>query len=544
MRATGERQAYYEEVHSVRTHNLRTWPRSRGWRAVVLLGLAVTALGGCRTVGPKFVKPDVTVNPEWSAQDDPRLANGTAPESAWWHVFGDPALDRLVDLAYRQNLPLQIAGLRIAESRAQLALAVGSRWPQVQAVFADLTAVGVSETAANNVPNLKRNFLDFQAGFDANWELDFWGRYRNIERAESARHVATVADYHTALVTLTAEVARTYALIRTFEVLILQAQQNVALQEEGFRIAESRFRHGATSELDVTQARTLLESTRATIPRLEVSLGQAQNALSTLLGQSPGTVQELLGGSAGIPAAPAQVAVSVPAELLRRRPDIRSAEYTALAESARVGIATADLYPRLSLAGTLGLRTADGGGFGANSFFYAIGPRLWLPIFDYGRTRNRIRIEDARFQQSLVAYQDAVLRAAQEVEDGLTGYLKSREAAVFAENAAASARRSADIAFTQYREGAVDFQRVLDALRSLLQEQNALAETRSAIATELISLYKALGGGWELRQGQPVIPDTMRQEMENRTRWDDLLSSPPASETSNVNNPESSRHDY
>jgi NodT family efflux transporter outer membrane factor (OMF) lipoprotein len=508
---------------------------------VALLGLLL-ALAGCAAVGPKFVKPVVTVNPKWSAQDDARLAGGTEPDSAWWHVFGDPALDRLVDLAYQQNLPLQIAGLRIAESRAQLALAVGSRWPQVQAVFADLTAVGVSETAANNVPNLKRNFLDFQAGFDANWELDFWGRYRNIERAESARHVATVADYHTALVTLTAEVARTYALIRTFEVLILQAQQNVALQEEGYRIAESRFRHGATSELDVTQARTLLESTRATIPRLEVSLGQAQNALSTLLGQPPGTVQELLGGPAGIPAAPAQVAVSVPAELLRRRPDIRSAEYTALAESARVGIATADLYPRLSLAGTLGVRAANGAGLGADSFFYAIGPRLWLPIFDYGRTRNRIRIEDARFQQSLVAYQDAVLRAAQEVEDGLTGYLKSREAAVFAENAAASAQRSTDIAFTQYREGAVDFQRVLDALRSLLQEQNALAETRSAIATELISLYKALGGGWELRQGQPVIPDSMRQEMENRTRWDDLLSSPPpASETSNVNNPESSR---
>jgi NodT family efflux transporter outer membrane factor (OMF) lipoprotein len=304
-----------------------------------------------------------------------------------------------------------------------------------------------------------------------------------------------------------------------------------------------RFKHGATSELDVTQARTLLESTRATIPQLEISLRQAQNALATLLGQPTGTVQELFRGSTGIPASPAEVAVSLPAELLRRRPDVRAAEYAALEQSARIGIATADLYPRLSLAGTLGLHTSSGGGLGANSLFYAIGPRLWLPIFDYGRTRNRIRIEDARFQQSLVAYQDTVLRAAQEVEDGLTGYLKSRETAEFAQNAATSARRSADLAFVQYREGAVDFQRVLEAMRSLLQEENTLARTRSDIATNLISLYKALGGGWELRQGQPVVPENMQKEMENRTRWDDLLSAPPATETSNIDSRERPRHD-
>jgi NodT family efflux transporter outer membrane factor (OMF) lipoprotein len=507
-----------------------------------VLGL-VTALGGCRTVGPDFVKPAVTVNPDWTDEDDPRLLDGMAPDTAWWHVFGDPTLDQLVELAYQQNLPLQIAGLRIAESRAQLALAVGSRWPQVQALFAEVTAVGVSDTAANNVPNVDRDFWDFQAGFDVSWELDFWGHYANIERAEAARHVATVADYDTALVTLTAEVARTYALVRTFEVLLTLARENVAFQEEGFRIADSRFRNGATSELDVLQAQTLLESTRATIPRIEISLRQSQNALNTLLGQPTGTVEELLGAPAGIPTAPTEIAVSVPAELLRRRPDIRSAEYLALSESARVGIAVADLYPRLSLVGTLGVRATDSVSFSSDSFFYGIGPRLWLPIFNYGRIRNRIRIEDARYQQSLVAYRDAVIRAAQEVEDGLAGYLKSRESAVFAENAAAAARRSAELAFVQYREGAVDFQRVLDALRSQLEEESALAETRSDIATNLISLYKALGGGWELRQGQPVIPDDMRQEMEERTRWNDMLQTEPASETSNLHSSERPDHE-
>jgi outer membrane protein TolC len=208
-----------------------------------------------------------------------------------------------------------------------------------------------------------------------------------------------------------------------------------------------------------------------------------------------------------------------------------------------VGIAVADLYPRLSLVGTLGVRATDSVSFSSDSFFYGIGPRLWLPIFNYGRIRNRIRIEDARYQQSLVAYRDAVIRAAQEVEDGLAGYLKSRESAVFAENAAAAARRSAELAFVQYREGAVDFQRVLDALRSQLEEESALAETRSDIATNLISLYKALGGGWELRQGQPVIPDDMRQEMEERTRWNDMLQTEPASETSNLHSSERPDHE-
>jgi NodT family efflux transporter outer membrane factor (OMF) lipoprotein len=530
----------------VRIHNHRADPRARrrqaaAWTAVLLA--LVTSLSGCTIVGPKFEKPTAVVNPEWSAKDSSQLTTAASPDGAWWHAFNDPTLDKLIDLATRQNLPLQLAGLRIAESRAQLALAVGSKWPQIQGVFANVGAVGVSDNVANNVPDLKRNFFDFQAGFDAAWELDFWGRYHNLERAEGARYAVTLADYDTALVSLTAEVARTYALIRTFQVLISQTQQNVALQEEGFRIADSRFRNGATSELDVSQAKTLLESTRVTIPQLELSQRQAENALSTLLGQPTGTVQELLAGSAGIPAAPAEVAVSMPAELLRRRPDIRAAEYAALEQSARIGIATADLYPRLSLAGTVGLHSTSGGGFGLGSFFYAIGPRLWLPIFDYGRTRNRIRIEDARFQQSLVTYQDAVLRAGQEVEDGLTGYLKSRESAVFAANAAAAAKRSSDLAFVQYREGAVDFQRVLDAMRSLLQEESTLAQTQSAIATNLVSLYKALGGGWELHQGQPVIPDSMRKEMETRTRWDDFLSTPPASENSTVNSSEIPRHE-
>ena len=513
----------------MRIQDQRTDSRARGRirsRTLALAGLAA-ALAACTTVGPDFVKPEVTSNPAWSATEMAQLDTSKAVDGAWWRTFNDPVLDKLVDMAWQQNLTLRAAGLRIAESRAQLALAVGQQYPQVQALFAQATAVGLSKNAANNIPNFDRNYGEFQAGFDVAWEIDFWGRYKNMQRAEAARLVTSIADYDNALVTLSAEVARTYALIRTYESLITLAARNVRLQEEGLRIADARFRNGATSNLDVQQASTLLESTRVTIPRYQLSLSLAQNALSTLIGQPVGQVQSLLGTSARIPVAPASVGISMPAELLRRRPDIRGAEYAALAQSASVGIATADLYPRISISGTIGF-LSTGGGLDLNSGFYSIGPRLYLPILNYDRTRNTIRIEDARLQQLLVNYESVVLRAQQEAEDGVTGYLRSHQIAAFAQNSAISAQRSSDLAFVQYREGAVDFQRVLEAMRSLLQEETTLAQAQSDIATNLISLYKALGGGWEPHQNQPAIPEKTRIEMEKRTNWGDLLSTSPA----------------
>jgi NodT family efflux transporter outer membrane factor (OMF) lipoprotein len=455
-------------------------------------------------------------------------------------VFNDPTLDSLVQLAYHQNLPLQIAGLRILEARALLGIAVGNRYPQLQVAFGSATAVGLSKHAANSVL-ADHNFWDYQVGFDAAWELDFWRKFANAVSAEEATLLASVADYDDALVSLTAEVARTYAIIRTFETLILYAQQNAAVQEEGLRIATSRFRNGATSELDVAQASTLLESTRRTIPQLQTSLAQAQNALCTLLGQPTGSIQTLLRETQQIPVAPGQVAVSVPAEMLRRRPDIRSAELSALAQCDRIGVARADLFPSFSLFGSIGTQSSSSGGalsnnstaadlFSPTSIFYSFGPRILWPLFNYGRISNNVRVQDARFQQLLVDYQSTVLRAAQEVEDGMTGYIRAQEATVFAQNAANGARRAVDLAFIQYREGAVDFQRVLDAQRVLLQEQNSLAETNSSVATNLIALYKALGGGWEMRVGQPVLPDSMQIEMQRRTNWGNLFSKPVPAE--------------
>ena len=513
---------------------------------VVSLLSMLMVFGGCM-VGPNFVKPEGNLAENWSGEGDSRVMTQTAVDKLWWKAFNDQTLDQLIQLAYQQNLPLQIAGLRILEARARLSVAIGWQYPQQQEVFGGATGVGLSKNAANSFGS-DRSFWDYQLGFDAGWELDFWGKFRREVEAAYADMLASVANYDDALVSLTAEVARTYTVIRTYEVLIEITSANAKVQEDGLTIAESRFRNGVTTELDVAQARTLFESTRSTIPQLQTGLQQAQNALSTLLGQPTGGVQKLLSEQKGIPTAPAEVSVSVPAELLRRRPDIRNAELAAAAQCARVGIAQTDLYPSFSLFGEIGLQSSSDGGvrsgnadfenlWDADSFFYSFGPGVRWPIFNYGRIKNNVRIQDARFQQSLVSYQDTVLIAAQEVEDAMAGFLKAQETAVFEQNAVNAAQRSVEIAFVQYREGAVDYQRVLDTQRALLQEENNLAQARSSIATNLIALYKALGGGWELRKDQPIISESTQAEMQNRTNWGRLLPALPAPEPLNLTPP-------
>jgi NodT family efflux transporter outer membrane factor (OMF) lipoprotein len=493
---------------------------------------ALLTLTGC-AVGPHYKKPVLKVNDHWSATGSPQISTKPATDSAWWKAFNDPALERLIQLAYSQNLPLQVAGLRIMEARAVLGIAIGNQYPQLQQALVNVQGVGLSQNTANKPPGFTRYFGDDLVGFDVAWEADFWGKYRKAVKAQQAGYIGSVADYQSALVSLSAEVARTYVVIRTFEELIEQARRNVSIQQESLRIADARFRNGATSELDVSQARTLLESTRASIPQLEISLAQSKNALSTLLGQPTGSLQDLLQGPQVIPAAPEQVAVSIPADMLRRRPDIRNAELVALAQSERIGIAKAELYPHFALSGTLGLHATQSGGqyynlFSPASFIFAVGPQLYWNFLSYGRIKNQVRVEDARFQEAVITYQNSVLKAGQEVEDGIVGFLKTLEATSAQQDAVAAAQRSAELSSLQYKNGAVDYQRVLDADRQLLQQQNNLVNLRSSAATNAISLYKALGGGWEMSVGQPFVTGATRNEMEKRTNWGDLFSTQPA----------------
>ncbi len=500
---------------------------------VVLAAIAL-ATTGC-LVGPDYKRPETPMNAAWSANNDPRLAD-SAVEIAWWKTFNDPSLDQLIEIAYHQNLPLQVVGLRILEARAQLGVATAELFPQNVNPIASASAVGLSEHAANTAP-ADKNFGDYFVGFDAVWEPDFWGKYRRGIRAAKATFGATVADYDDALVSLSADVARTYVVIRTFNVLIELANENARLEEDGLKIAESRFSNGANSGLDVAQATTLLETTRASIPVLEIGLQHAQNALSTLLGRPTGFVQGLLGGAHDIPAPPPRVAVGVPAELLRRRPDIRGAELRAIAQCDRIGVAKADLLPKFVLFGSIGTQTSSGGGpnsnnssflnlFGPGSLAYTAGVSVFWPILRYPQILNNLRVEDVRYQESLVEYVNTVIKAAQEVEDALVGYIKERDAAISQTNAVNAAQSAVQLALVQYREGAIDYQRVLDSQRVLLEAQNRLTDMRSSAVTNLIALYKALGGGWEIRSGDPVVTEAARREMEDRTNWGGYMSGP------------------
>jgi NodT family efflux transporter outer membrane factor (OMF) lipoprotein len=501
--------------------------------ALVLGGaLLLSTVTGC-LVGPDYKRPAVPLNGHWSGTEGAQLAQAPV-DAAWWTSFHDPTLDRLIELAYHQNLTLHIAGLKILQARAQIGIAVGYYYPVNQNPIASGGGGGIHHD------NLNLNYGEYQVGFDAAWELDFWGKFRRGVRAARASYLATVADYQDALVALTAEVARTYILIRTFEVLIALARENVAVQEDGLRIAESRFRNGATSALDVSQARSLLESTRATIPQLQIGLQQSQNALCTLFSRATGCAEGLLTGPEAIPAPPPQVAVSLPAELLRRRPDIRSAELNAIAQCDRIGVAKAELFPSFNLLGSIGTRTVVASGapasisnlvglFNPGTLIYSVGASIFWPVLNYPKILNNVRVEDARFQESLFNYENTVYKAAQEVEDGITGFLHQQEAAVFEQNAVAAAEDAVKLALVQYREGSADYTRVLDTQRALLQSQNDLARVRSSVVTNLVALYKALGGGWESRAGQPVVTDATRVEMQKRTNWGSYFSKPPPS---------------
>jgi len=507
------------------------------------LAMALAFVAGC-AVGPDYIRPQAPEQGEWLEREDPKIKSEPVDLSRWWKTLEDPVLDALIEKGYRQNLTLRIAGIRILEARAQLGVAVGSLYPQYQAARGSLSSVSTGENQANSTPALDLRYREADLGFDATWELDFWGKFRRAVESGMGNLDATVASYDDILVTLTADVARAYVLIRTLEARLEIARENARIQGRSLQIAEVRFKAGEVTELDVAQARALLGDTQASIPRIEAQLRRAKNGLALLLGILPGSVERLLGGPRPIPKAPPGVAVGVPAELLRRRPDIRFAERQLAAQSALIGVAKADLYPHFSLFGSIGLRSSDaaitaagwpGGSslsdiWNSDSLEFFGGPAFTWDILNYGRLRNRVRVQDARFQQLVVNYQNTVLRASQEAEDAMVAFLRSQQEVEYLSESADAAKRSVDLSLTQYREGLVDYQRVIDSQRFLTQAQDFLTSTRGSVLTNLIGMYKALGGGWEIRKGQDFVPEEIKKEMKERTNWGDLLI-PAALET-------------
>ena len=509
-------------------------------RLFPLIFFIIFLLSGCFKLGPDFHRPKVEVSPNWMDAGDQRVKTGPSEYGNWWMTFNDPVLNRLIERAYRENLSLRIAGVRVLEARAQLGIAIGGLYPQTQQASGSLQYNRISGNAPLAAAYSTLTFSQDQVGINASWEMDFWGRFRRaIESADAAWH-ATLADYDNALVSLTADVANSYILIRTLGKRIDIAHQNVETQRESLKIAEARFQYGSATELDVEQAKTVLNNTLASIPTLETQLRQAKDALSILLGLPPSNLADFLEGPSEIPVSPPQVVVGIPADLLRRRPDIRSAEYQAIAQCAQIGVAKADLYPAFSLAGMFGFSSSDYGQpnlidiFKWQSRTYQIGPVFQWNLFNYGRITNNVRLQDARLQELLITYQNAVLTAQQEVEDNLAAFLRAQERAQFLGLSTAAAKNSLDLAVLQYRGGVKDFTTVLVAEQALLTAQDNLAITLGTISNSLVGVYKALGGGWEIREGKELIPPQIKETMAERTNWGKLLApaiyNPPAGE--------------
>ncbi len=526
---TGKKDALHNHVRTA--GRFAGWGRGLGTLRFALVAI-VLLMTGCSMVGPDFVKPTAPLLDDWTGTQAPGLSSGQTDDTDWWHVFNDPVLDNLIQKAYAQNPSLQVAGIRIYEARAQLGIAVGSLYPQQQKASGGFSNNKLSTAA--ETPFIDGSFNALGLGFDAAWEMDIWGKFRRSVETGIANLQASVASYDNVLVSLTAEVARTYIVMRTLERQLVIAEENVALQEQSLRIAGVRCKEGAVTELDVSQAKSLLCDTQALIPRLESSLRKSQNALAVLLGVLPGDLTGILNGPAVIPAAPETVIVDIPNNLLRRRPDIRLAELRIATQTPQIGVAKADLYPHFYLFGAIGWRSSDatsafgqsslGDIFSYKSLFWSVGPGFNWDVLNYGRIENRVRVEDSRLQQLVVTYKDTVLNAQREVEDALVAFTRSREEERFLRDSVTAAERSVKISLIQYRDGLVDYQRVLDSERFLATQSNRLAEVSGQMSTYLVSAYNAMGGGWESREGKEILSVENRNQMTERTDWGRLLA--------------------
>ncbi|CAG4888286.1 TolC family protein [Paraburkholderia saeva] len=499
-------------------------------RAERLLLIGTVCVGGCMQVGPDFHPQREAWTEHWSSPAIEQVTQQALQPDArqWWQVFADPNLERLIAEADAHNGDLKIAGLRVMEARAQLGIALSGRYPQVQQITGDVL-YGDEKHSGGSHPH-SGGFLQYSAGFSVGWELDFWGRFsRAIESADAA-YFAARANHDDVLVLLHAQVATTYYALRTAEARLRIARDNARLQKRSFEITQRLFKSGESDELDLQQAKTQYLGTLATIPDFENQIMLARHALSSLIGRPPGPLPELdeqPGKEGTIPLVDRAVLQGVPADLLLRRPDVRAAELQMAAQSALIGVAEADLYPSVTILGSL-VWTATSVAGAPSTLALVAGPSVTWNVFDHGRIRNNVRVQDARLQQLVVAYQNTVREAAREADDAATSLVTALTRESILHDAELAALRSLTLANTIYREGYSDFQRVLDAQRALSAQQDAYVVNRGNAVSSLITLYAAVGGGWQT--GEPLVDAATRQQMEQRTNWGDLLneSKPPS----------------
>ena len=461
--------------------------------ALIVTGLLV----GC-TVGPTYRQPEIPVPATWRQAEQPGVSPGGTPVTAWWQTFRDPVLDRLVQQAIAANLDLKVATARVREARALRGITAADRVPMVTA-SGTAAHVRDSEHGLPRPPGFEFEHDLFIVGLDASWELDFWGRVRRSVEAADAGVDAAEDARRDVLVILLAEVARSFTEVRGAEQRLAIARENIQTQQDSAELTRVRFEAGLGTEVDVAQARTLLATTQAQVPSLEAARDAAIHRLGVLVGEPPGTLVDELRKPDRIPTGPPAVPVGLPSELLRRRADVRRAERELAAATARIGVATAELFPRFTLTGTLGLAATDAGDvFTGASRFWALGPQMVWPLFAGGRIRANIQVQEARTEAALARYEQAVLAALEDTETTLVRYGQEqarREALARAVDASQLAVRLSQELYTR---GLQDFLTVLDSQRALYSAEDQLVQSEQTVATNLIALYKALGGGWEV----------------------------------------------
>jgi NodT family efflux transporter outer membrane factor (OMF) lipoprotein len=464
--------------------------------------LLVVATSGC-AVGPNYHSPAPDVPVHWSEAPSKPLPSTRAPVQ-WWKTFNDPELDFLVERAVGANLGVRLAEARVREARAWRRIAAAPLWPSLDAsgsytrlwqdedLLGPLSAGGEPVLLGQQPQNL------FQAGFDASWELDVFGGTRRSIEAARADFEAAHYQREDVLLTLLAEVARNYIERRGFQTQLDVARSNLAAQQDTLELTRARYEGGLASDLDVARAEAQVRATQSQIPALETSCKEPVHRLSVLLDEPPGALSVELATPAPIPVAPAELPAELPSDVLRERPDLRRAERKLAAATARIGVATADLYPKFYLVGAAGLESLSASDFlTSGSKLWSIGPSITWPIFRGGQIVATIEVRDAQEQQALISYRQAILNALEEVENLLVAYTGERNRSEALSDAVASNKRAVTLATQLYTSGLNDFLNVLDAQRNLFQTESEQAQSETATAVDLVALYKALGGGWE-----------------------------------------------
>lgn len=467
-------------------------------RRTLLSTLILMTLAGC-TVGPEHGVPTSDVRPEWAAELDAGVAAESADLREWWRIFNDRALDSLVDRALDQSLDLREAAARVREARALRGATAADQLPNVNVGGSAAYRRDSGRSFSGGFGGGGEEYSAYDAGFDMSWEIDVFGGVRRAVEAADADIDAAVESARDARVILVSEVARNYVEFRSAQARLTIARQNVGTQHDTLELTQDRFRAGLSTQLLTAQARAQLESTRSVIPQLVTDLKRAAHRLDVLLGLQPGTLAPELEVAQPVPVTPDAVPVGFPAELLRRRPDIRRAERQLAAATARIGVATADLYPRFTLNGSFGFAAEELGDlFDGESRAWSIGPAAvrW-PIFDAGRIRSNIRVQEARQEVALVGYERTVLQSYEEVANAMVSYARQHERRRSLAQAVDANRDAFELANDLWTRGLTDFLNVLDTQRELFARQDELAASDAQVATSLIALYKALGGGWD-----------------------------------------------